>query len=118
MKMKFILSKLYIVTENGTVTIFTRFFLVFLTYTGFKMVTYLNKHFRFVFTPKSADIQNPLSNNKEIEKISRFLIGAGQIQHYIGIANANKVITAALNSKTDKVTLKFRKYGKIEIYVK
>lgn len=111
MKMKFILSKLYIVTENGTVTIFTLFFLVFLTYTGFKMVTYLNKNFRFVFTPKNTDDLFKPTNY-------RFLIGAGQIQHYIGIANANKAILTALNSKTDKVTLKFRKYGKIDIYVK
>lgn len=118
MNVKFILSKLYIVTENGMVCIFTRFFLVFLTYTGFKMVTYLNKHFRFVFTPKE-DVYgfNPAMYGEETLKY-RFLIGAGQIQHYIGIANANKVILAALNSKTDKVTVKFRKYGKIEIYVK
>ena len=109
--MKFILSKLFIVTASGTVSIFTRLLLVFLTYIGFNMVTYLNKNFRFVFTQKNVDNLFYPANH-------RFLIGAGQIQRYIGIPNANNVITAALNSKTDKVTLKFRKYGKIEIYVK
>ena len=118
MKMNYILSKLYIVTANGTVNIFTLLLLVFLTYTGFEMTTYLNKHFRFVYTPSDNYFGCDRSYYIRERSRDRFLIGGGQIQHYIGIANANKVILAALNSKTDKVTVKFRKYGKIEIYVK
>lgn len=72
-------------------------------------VTYLNKHFRFVYQPKQIEL---------FQKSKRFLVDGGSISKYIGTENANKVILTALNSKTDKVTLKFRKYGKIEIYVK
>ena len=72
------------------------------------ITTYLNKHFRFVYSPKNVQ------NNKR----SRFLIGGGSLGKYIGERNADTVQKSALNSKTDKVTLKFRKYGKIEIYVK
>ncbi len=72
------------------------------------ITTYLNKHFRFVYSPKNVQ------NNKR----NRFLIGGGSIASYIGTINALTVQKSALNSKTDKVTLKFRRYGKIEIYVK
>ena len=71
-------------------------------------VTYLNKNFRFVFTPKLN-----IYNGK-----TRFLIGAGSLGLYLGDTNANNVEKSALKSKTDKVTLKFRKVGKLEIYVK
>ena len=70
--------------------------------------TYLNKNFRFVFTPKI----------KGIYKSNRFYIGGGSIAKYVTAPNAETVQKTALNMKTDKVSLKFRKYGKIEIYVK
>lgn len=47
----------------------------------------------------------------------RFLISINQLHKYIG-DNANKAITAIKNQETNKTTLKFRKYGKIEIYLK
>ena len=73
------------------------------------MTGYLNKHFRFVFSPKNKDRFN---------KRPRFLIGAGSLVSYLGERNAETVQKAALKSKTDKVTVKFRKCGKIEIYTK
>ncbi len=68
-------------------------------------VTFLNKNFRFVYTAKALGSR-------------RFLVGAGALAKYVGSRNAETVIKAALNSKTDKYTCKFRKAGKIEIYVK
>ena len=82
------------------------------------MTTYLNKHFRFVYTPnRDLFISSPGWYLENI-KSNRFLIGGGSLGKYIGERNADTVQKSALNSKTDKVTLKFRKYGKIEIYVK
>lgn len=73
-----------------------------------KSKTYLNKNFRFVFTPKEKQQYHSL----------RFLVGAGSLVKYIGVQNSISVISAALNSKTDKTICRFRKCGKIEIYVK
>lgn len=44
--------------------------------------------------------------------------GIDRLKEAIGENNANKVIREALALKEDKKTLKFRKYGKIEIYLK
>lgn len=88
-------------------------------------ITYLNTNFRFVFSPKNQILKIFNKNGNTIGYIEslqfypkRFLIGAGQIGKYITDKNANKVILATEKMKTDKITLKFRKYGKIEIYVK
>lgn len=70
-------------------------------------VTFFNKHFRFVFTGKETTLFS-----------RRFLVGAGALQNYVGEKNAETVLKAAINSKKDKTILKFRKCGKIEIYVK
>jgi hypothetical protein len=60
-----------------------------------------------VFTPKN-----------QIYNYSRFLISRNRLAKYISQGNVNKVLTAIENQKTNKATLKFRKYGKIEIYLK
>lgn len=60
-----------------------------------------------VYTPKL-----PIYPNK------RFLVSPNQLQKYISQQNANKVISEAKILKTNKRTLKFRKFGKIEIYLK
>lgn len=65
------------------------------------------KDLMIVFTPKLKSYPNP-----------RFLISINRLDYYIGSENANKVLLKAENMKTNKVTLKFRKYGKIEIYLK
>ena len=47
----------------------------------------------------------------------RFLVSINQLKKYIG-KNDIKVIKAVQNLTTNKTTLRFRKFGKIEIYLK
>ena len=70
--------------------------------------TFLNKNFRFVFSPKI----------KGVYKSKRFYVGGGSLSLYISPSNAYIVQKRCLSMKTDKHTLKFRKFGKIDIYVK
>jgi|GEM_PF-2658926 len=85
-------------------------------------ITYFNKNFRFVY---SSNIKIPQMDSvgnivgfTHLQKV-RFLIGAGQLSNYLGTEkNAETVLKTAEKMKTDKTTVKFRKYGKIEIYVK
>lgn len=63
--------------------------------------------FLLVFTPKFN-----LYNN------SRFLVSHNTLYKYITSKNANKVILHAKNQNVNKTTIKFRKYGKIDIYLK
>lgn len=44
--------------------------------------------------------------------------GIDRLAEAITLKNANKVIREALALKEDMKTIKFRKYGKIEIYLK
>lgn len=62
-----------------------------------------------VFTPKQP--QN--YNNRK-----RFFVTLNTLQQYIGSGNAESVLFGFNSARTDKCTFKFRKYGKIEIYVK
>jgi len=78
-------------------------------------LTYFNNQFRFVFSPNEQNWYT-IHLNKPFNK--RFLIGAGQISNYVNEKNAETVLKTAEKMKTDKCTIKFRKYGKIEIYVK
>ncbi len=71
------------------------------------MISINNEAF-IVFTPK-------LPHNY-VNK--RFLISANRLSNYITDNNANKALQTIQNMQTDKVTLKFRKFGKIEIYLK
>lgn len=81
-------------------------------------ITWYNKNFRFVFTP-SDEIKRQISLKYDVRNLKRFLIGAGQLYKYLGTEkNAETVLKTAEKMKTDKSTVKFRKYGKIEIYVK
>lgn len=81
--------------------------------------TFLNKNFRFVYQPKINVIYCiPTLDFETQRKDKRFLVGAGTLAKYITQRNAETVIKSALKMKTDKLTLKFRKYGKIEVYVK
>lgn len=54
---------------------------------------------------------------KKNQKRKRFLISINQLEKYIG-KNANKVRISIQNQKLNKHTLKFRKYGKLDIYLK
>jgi len=85
-------------------------------------ITWYNKNFRFVFESKSDQFprMDCIGNMIGFTELpgKRFLIGAGQISKYITEKNAETVLKTAENMKTDKTTIKFRKYGKIEIYTK
>lgn len=61
-----------------------------------------------VFTPKEQQKYN----------LRRFLISYNRLAYYIGEHNANVARLRREKSKADKTTVKFRKYGKIEIYEK
>ena len=63
--------------------------------------------FNIVFTP-----------NQKIYNYPRFLVSKNTLKKYITEKNANKVLESIKNQQTNKSTLKFRKYGKIEIYLK
>lgn len=63
--------------------------------------------YNIVFTPKEKKYNYP-----------RFLISINTLSKYITEQNANKVRESIKKQKTNKSTLKFRKYGKIEIYLK
>ncbi|SHK63434.1 hypothetical protein [Epilithonimonas mollis] len=80
-------------------------------------ITWYNKNFRFVFSPNSF-IAFQIDCEFDIINSDRFLVGARQLYKYITWKNAEIVLKSAENMKTDKTTIKFRKYGKIEIYVK
>ena len=68
----------------------------------------LNRDFRIVFTEKK----------KIGKKRKRHFVSANTLKIYIGEDNANKLIESMKSISIDKVTVKFRKYGKIEIYCK
>lgn len=67
-----------------------------------------NKHFLIVFTP----------NDKLLYSSKRFLVSANQLHKYIGLFNSCKALETAYLSSLYKVTLKYRKYGKLEFYSK
>jgi len=84
-------------------------------------LTFYNKNFRFVYTPNYEYLLPLISILKNLPicyNSKRFLVGAGMLKYYLGIKNAETVLKSAQNMKTDKSVIKFRKYGKIEIYVK
>jgi hypothetical protein len=68
----------------------------------------LNKEFRIVFQPYERDIYGK----------RRFGVGAYSLQKYIGEINANNALQRALDMRTDKVRVRLRKHGIIDIYVK
>lgn len=68
----------------------------------------LNKEFKVVFQPKDIELYGK----------RRFGVGACSLQKYIGENNANTAIQKALNLRTDKLRLRFRKHGIIDIYLK
>ncbi|MCW3093658.1 MAG: hypothetical protein JWP81_4727 [Ferruginibacter sp.] len=64
-------------------------------------------NFKIVFTPKE----------KGNFRHKRFYISLNTIEKYIGECNAITALSMALESKQDKVSKKFRKYGKIDFYI-
>lgn len=62
----------------------------------------------FVFEPKQPHFY---TNN-------RFLVSSTRLHFYIGLNNANKCLLRNSLQKTNKITLRFRTFGKIDIYLK
>lgn len=71
--------------------------------------SFLNKNFRIVFQPNNAE---------ECGGKRRFLVGAGRLADYIGTHNAHTSFERALASKGDKIRIRLRKFGVVDIYVK
>ena len=76
-----------------------------------KKVSYLERNYRFVFQPYKKTLMTA-------ERGRRFYVGSGQLEMYIGVKNADTVIRKAEAMKTDKLRLKFRETGIIDIYLK
>lgn len=68
-----------------------------------------NRDFRIVFQPKNPE----LYGGKR-----RFAVGANSLHKYIGLENAHNAFVRALKSKSDNVTVKLRKLGRIDFYSK
>lgn len=65
-------------------------------------------NFLIVFTPKQkGEFPN-----------TRFLVSAKQLHRYIGKENAKTALSKIENSQEDKITIKFKKHGKLNIYAK
>lgn len=67
-----------------------------------------NKEFKIVFQPKEKE----KFNNKR-----RFAVGAGRLSIYIGESNAQVVFSKGEKLSDDKLRIKFRKHGIIDIYL-
>ena len=67
-----------------------------------------NKEFKIVFQPKEKE----KFNNKR-----RFAVGAGRLSIYIGESNAQVVFSKCEKLSDDKLRIKFRKHGIIDIYL-
>ena len=68
----------------------------------------LNKEFIIVFQPYQQEIYGK----------RRFGVGAYSLKKYVGENNANNALQRALNMRTDKVRVRLRKHGIIDIYLK
>ena len=69
----------------------------------------INKNFRIVFQPK---------NKEKFDNKRRFFVSAAMLEDYIGKSNSEVVFKKVWNSKTDKIRLKFRENGIVDVYVK
>lgn len=70
--------------------------------------TRFNKEFKIVFQPK---------NKEQFDNKRRFAVGAGRLENYIGKSNTDAVIKRAEKMTTDKIRIKFRETGIVDVYV-
>lgn len=70
--------------------------------------TKFNREFKIVFQPKEKEN----FNNKR-----RFAVGAGRLEIYIGKSNAEVVFKKGMELTKDKIRIKFRKHGIVDIYL-
>ena len=71
--------------------------------------TKINKEFRIVFQPKDA---SKFNGNR------RFAVGAGRLSEYIGKSNSEVVFEKAWRSTGDKIRMKFRANGIVDVYAR
>ena len=70
--------------------------------------TKFNREFKIVFQPY---------NKSEYQNKRRFGVGAGRLEVYIGKSNAEVVFKKGMSLNSDKLRIKFRKHGIIDIYL-
>lgn len=70
--------------------------------------TKFNREFKIVFQPY---------NKSEFQNKRRFGVGAGRLEVYIGKSNAEVVFKKGMSLTSDKLRIKFRKHGIIDIYL-
>ena len=70
--------------------------------------TKFNREFKIVFQPKEKE----KFNNKR-----RFAVGAGRLDIYIGKSNAEVCFKKGMSLTSDKLRIKFRKHGIVDIYL-
>jgi hypothetical protein len=75
-------------------------------------ISYYEKNFRIVYQPYKRNDLILLNRSR------RFFVGSGQLGLYIGSKNAETVFRKANEMKTDKLRLKFREHGIVDVYVK
>ena len=70
--------------------------------------TKFNREFKIVFQPY---------NKSEYQNKRRFGVGAGRLEIYIGKSNADVVFKKGMSLISDKLRIKFRKHGIVDIYL-
>ena len=70
--------------------------------------TKFNREFKIVFQPH---------NKSEYQNKRRFGVGAGRLEVYISKSNAEVVFKKGMELTKDKIRIKFRKYGIVDIYL-
>ena len=70
--------------------------------------TKFNREFKIVFQPKEKE----KFNNKR-----RFAVGAGRLDIYIGKSNSEVCFKKGMELTKDKIRIKFRKHGIVDIYL-
>ena len=68
--------------------------------------TKFNREFKIVFQPY---------NKAEYQNKRRFGVGAGRLEIYIGKSNADVVFKKGMSLTSDKLRIKFRKHGIVDI---
>lgn len=70
--------------------------------------TKFNREFKIVFQPY---------NKSEYQNKRRFAVGAGRLDIYIGKSNAEVCFKKGMELTKDKIRIKFRKHGIVDIYL-
>lgn len=63
-------------------------------------------------------VYQPSPELRKIHKRRRFLISPRMLHEYVGPENAYKANKRAFDTSEDKLSIKLRKYGKLDFYTK